>query len=176
MFDKIIDFLLNLGNDLIPFCIVYQYQMGIRLRWGKYKNNVMPGFNWKIPFIDVILVEPVVETTLTLPTQSLTTSDDKQVVVKGMIKYKIEEVDKYLLNVYDAKDALQDISCGVIKSIITGKTWDQCTHNDLDNEIAKKIRSSLRNYGILIIQTTLIDLSNTRSLRLFNEQFLHTST
>lgn len=173
MFDRIIDFLLQIWNELLPFCIVNQYQMGVRLRFGKFRNVVQPGFNWKLPLADLIIVEPVVETTLTLPTQSLTTADDKQVVVKGMIKYRIDRVDNYVLNVYDAKDALQDISCGVIKSIITEKTWEYIRTNDLDNDIAKKVRSRLRNYGIDIIQTTLVDLSNTKSLRLFNEQVSH---
>jgi regulator of protease activity HflC (stomatin/prohibitin superfamily) len=109
------------------------------------------------------------ETTHTLPAQSLTTKDGKSIVVKGMVKYKVTDAISYFVSVWDAVDALSDISCGVLKQIITEKDWVDCADNEIDNTVAKKIRNQVKRYGIDVVQFTITDISQTKSLRLFNE-------
>ncbi len=47
---------------------------------------------------------------MTLDAQSVTTKDEKEVVAKGIIKYKIADLSKQFTDVYDAVDAISDVS------------------------------------------------------------------
>ena len=118
MLDSLIQWLTSIIEHISPFVIVKQYENGIQLRFGKYMRSLNPGLYIKIPFIDEILTQHVVLTTLSLPAQSLVTSDNKNIVVEAMVKYKITDAQIFLLEVYDSVDAVSDISQGIIKELI----------------------------------------------------------
>lgn len=168
MFDKIIDFIISIWDKLTFFTIVKQYQQGAWLRCGKLRKIVGPGLYFKIPVLDEIDCYHVLTTAMTLEAQSLTTKDDKEVVVKGVIKYKTSDLSKFFTHVYDAVDAIADVSMGIIKGIIAKKTWDECKDEQLDNEITKKVRIEAKKWGLEVESVTLSDLSKMRSIRLLS--------
>jgi len=165
MFDKIIDFIISMWDKLTFFTIVKQYQQGAWLRAGKLRKVVGPGIYFKIPVIDEIDSYHVLTTAMTLEAQSLTTKDDKEVVVKGVIKYKTADLSKFFTHVYDAVDAISDVSMGIIRGIIAKKTWEECKDEQLDNEITKKVRIEAKKWGLEVESVTLSDLSRMRSFR-----------
>jgi len=169
MFDKLIEFILNMMEDVIPVYFIKQYNNGILLRMGKFKRVVKPGVVFKIPFLDKIEVQTVVTTTLSVPTQSVITQDEKQLVVKAVVKYKIVDVEAFILTVYDATDAISDITQAIIKEQIAIRTFKQCIENDFDNTVTKKLRVEVRRWGIDVERVTLTDIGQIKSLRLFNE-------
>ncbi len=169
MFDKLIDFMLNMLYDILPVWFVKQYDNGIFLRMGKFVRVVKPGVVWKIPFIDKIETQTIVTTTLSVPTQSVLTLDKKALVVKGVVKYKIVDVEKFMLTVYDAQDAIADTTQSIIKTQIAEKNFEECVSNEFDNTITKKLRNEVKHWGIDIDKVTLTDIGQIKSLRLFNE-------
>ena len=169
MFDKLIEFLLNIIEDILPVFFVKQYNNGILLRMGKFVRIVRPGVVFKIPFLDKVETITIVTTTLSVPTQSVITKDKKHLVVKGVVKYKISDVELFMLNVYDATDAISDITQAIIKEQIALRTFDECTENDFDNTVTKKLRVEVRKWGIEVDRVTLTDIGQIKSLRLFNE-------
>lgn len=170
MFDKIIDFIISIWDKLTFFQIVKQYQQGAWLRFGKLRKIVGPGIYFKIPVLDEIDCYHVLTTAMTLDAQSVTTKDEKEVVAKGIIKYKIADLSKQFTDVYDAVDAISDVSMGIIKNIISKKTWEECKEENLDNEITKKVRTEAKKWGIEVEAVTLSDLSRMRSFRFLTFQ------
>jgi regulator of protease activity HflC (stomatin/prohibitin superfamily) len=168
MFDKLLDFIISIWDKLTFFQIVKQYQQGAWLRFGKLRKIVPPGIYFKIPVLDEIDCYHVLTTAMTLDAQSVTTKDEKEVVVKGIIKYKIADLSKQFTDVYDAVDAISDVSMGIIKNIISKKTWEECRDENLDNEITKKVRTEARKWGIEVEAVTLSDLSRMRSFRILS--------
>ena len=169
MFDKLIEFLLNIIEDIMPVFFVKQYNNGILLRMGKFVRIVKPGVVFKIPFLDKIEVVTIVTTTLSVPTQSVITKDKKQLVVKSVVKYKISDVELFMLNVYDSTDAISDITQAIVKEQISLRTFEECTDNDFDNTVTKKLRVEMKKWGIEVDRVTLTDIGQIKSLRLFNE-------
>jgi regulator of protease activity HflC (stomatin/prohibitin superfamily) len=169
MFDKLIEFLLNIIEDILPVYFVKQYDNGILLRMGKFIKVLKPGLTFKIPFLDKIETTTIVTTTLSVPTQSVITKDKKQLVVKGVVKYNIFDVELFILTVYDATDAISDITQAIIKEQISLRSFDQCTESDFDNTITKKLRVEVKKWGIEVERVTLTDMGQIKSLRLFNE-------
>ena len=169
MFDKLIEFLLNIIEDIMPVFFVKQYNNGILLRMGKFVRVVKPGVVFKIPFLDKVEITTIVTTTLSVPTQSVITKDKKQLVVKSVVKYKISDVELFMLNVYDSTDAISDITQAIVKEQISLRTFEECTDNDFDNTVTKKLRVEMKKWGIEVDRVTLTDIGQIKSLRLFNE-------
>lgn len=167
MFDKLIDFLLNFIEDLIPFTIITEYNRGVLFRFGKFKKVLEPGIVWKIPFFDKYDVRTVITTTLSIPEQSLMTKDAKHLVVKAMVKYNISDIKANVLKINDPVDAISDTTQSVIKEQISERTLEECFDNELDNIITKKVRVQVRHWGVEIEKVTLTDIANMKSLRIF---------
>ena len=173
MFDKLVELLTNWWLELKPLVIIRDYEGAVLLRFGKFKKVLEPGLHFKIPMFDEVIDQHVVVTTLSLDAQSLYTKDKQNIVVKGLIKYKISDVKTFLLEVYDAQDALSDMSQSIIKNVIMSMTLEECTDTELDNTLTKKVRVESRKWGVEVQQVTLTDLAPIRSIRLINDNFLN---
>lgn len=169
MLDKLIDFILSIFDQINPFFIVSEYQQAVVLRNGKFLKLLKRGLHLKAPFIDEIIKQHTITTTLTLPAQSLVTKDGFDVVVKCIVKYKIIDIKIFCLEVFDNVDAISDISQGIIKTQIMGNTWDFCRDNELDNLLSKKVRHEVKKYGVEVEQVTLTDIAKIKTIKLINE-------
>lgn len=173
MFDKLVELLTNWWIEIKPIVIIRDYEEAVLLRFGIFKAVLKPGIHPKIPFFDEVIDQHVVVTTLSLDAQSLYTRDKQNIVVKAVIKYKISDVKTFLLEVYDAQDALSDMSQSIIKNVIMSMTMEECTDMELDNTLTKKVRVEARKWGVEVQQVTLTDLAPIRSYRLINDNFLN---
>lgn len=169
MFDKLIEVLSQWWSYLMPAVIIPSYEEAVLLRNGKFKKVLKPGFHVKLPILDEVISQHVVVTTLSLAPQSLYTKDQKNIVVKGVIKYKIADVKVFLLEVFDAKDALSDMTQSIIKNIIISTSLEDCIDPEIDNLLTKKVRVEARKWGVDIQQVTLTDIAPIRSFRLIND-------
>lgn len=169
MFDKLIDLLAQWWNFLMPAVIIPDYEEAVLLRAGKFKKVLKPGFHVKLPIIDEVVSHHVVVTTLSLSAQSLYTKDKQNVVVKGVVKYKISDVKVFLLEVFDAQDALADMTQSIIKNIIISLPLEACIDPEIDNTLTKKVRVEAKKWGVDIQQVTLTDIAPIRSFRIIND-------
>ena len=173
MFDKLIDLFAQWWNFLTPAVIIPDYEEAVLLRAGKFKKVLKPGFHVKLPIIDDVVQQHVVITTLSLSAQSLYTKDKQNVVVKGVIKYKISDVKVFLLEVFDAQDALADMTQSIIKNIIISLPLDACIDPEIDNTLTKKVRVEAKKWGVDIQQVTLTDIAPIRSFRIINDSIVN---
>jgi regulator of protease activity HflC (stomatin/prohibitin superfamily) len=171
MFDKLIDLLSTWWSYIMPAVIIPSYEEAVLLRNGKFKKVLTPGFHVKLPVFDEVIQQHVVVTTLSLSPQSLYTKDRQNIVVKGVIKYKIADVKVFLLEVFDAQDALADITQSIIKNIVISLPLEQCIDPDIDNLLTKKVRVEARKWGVDVQQVTLTDIAPIRSFRIINDTF-----
>ena len=169
MFDKLLDFLLSMIEQVLPFFVVRQYQQGVLLRFGRFREAMGPGPHWKIPFVDIVDLYGTAMTTLTLPAQSITTKDGKSVVIKAVIKYEVLDVEVFGVKVADAKDALSDMTCGIIYGIVSNLTYAEACAADLPSLVSTPAKREAKRWGVRIDQVTITDFAKMMSIRLFNE-------
>lgn len=173
MFDKLIEVITEWWAQLVPAIIIPNYEEAVLLRNGKFIKVLGPGFHVKLPIFDEVISHHVVVTTLSLSAQSLYTQDKQNIVVKGVIKYKISDVKIFLLEVFDAQDALADMTQSIIKNIIITTPLESCLDVELDNLLTKKVRVEARKWGVEIQQVTLTDIAPIRSYRIINDSVLN---
>lgn len=170
MLDKLIDIIVQFIGDILPVEVIPHYDRGVRLRFGKPKGGELsPGLHWKIPFVDTFLTHMVKTKTINLLEQTVTTKDYKSIVVKAVIKYEVIDVATLLLEVNDATDALADMVQGIIRDKIIEKNWTECNSQALTAEIAKTSKAEAKKWGLKILEITLTDLAEMKSIRLLNK-------
>ena len=96
MFDKLIDLIVTFINDILPWKIVDQWEEGVHLSTGKFKKIIKPGLNFKIPFFDQIITTPVITQTVNLSAQTVTSEDNRSVVLTSIVRYHIHDVQHKL--------------------------------------------------------------------------------
>ena len=170
MFDKLIDLIIQFADHLKPFWIMKEFNAGVRLRGGKFKEILIAGFHWKIPFWDEVFEHSIAWAAISLPVQSVTTKDGKSIVIKCVIKYRVVDIEHFMIEVYDATDAISDMTCGIIRRHVEARTWDECMSQDVDKKITTDAKREAKRWGLEIETVTITDMGIIKSIRLYNEQ------
>lgn len=165
IFSQIISALENVWDQVMPFLIVKEYEHGVLLRFGKFHKEVSPGLILKWPVIDYVATCYSSYTTLPIRAQTLTTKDDKSIVISAVVKYRIRNAKTFLLEVNDATDAINDITQSYIKQTVMNKTWEELKQMQ-DSEIQIQVESEVKKFGIKVYYVTVTDLAIVKTLRL----------
>ena len=164
MFDKLLEFIIKFGKDCLPYVIIEQWNEAILLRFGKFKKVLKPGIHAKIPFVDSVWETEVITQCLDMNPQSITTSDGKNIVVKGIIRYSIDDIQIYLTSIMKPNDVLVDTTQGIIRQIIEDTRWNDLV--GIDNVLTKKVGAFVKRWGIKVEKVTLTDLAQITSYRI----------
>jgi len=131
--------------------VIEEYEMGVRLRFGRNPKILKPGFHCILPFsIDTIHKDNVQNDTVEIKLPPLTTLDKITILVSAVLKFKIVNIVKHQIYTNEAKSNFKDISGGVIADMITDATWEQCRDKKYWTEIKNKINPKIEDTGIEI--------------------------
>lgn len=134
---------------ILLFNSVYQIspeQVGVILRFGKYKKTTNPGLHFKIPWIDALSKVPVqrqlkmefgfrttrpgirTEYGVTPDTSReavMLTGDLNVVVVEWIVQYKIKDAYKYLFKIRDVDSTFHYMNEAVVRQIVGDNSVDE---------------------------------------------------
>jgi regulator of protease activity HflC (stomatin/prohibitin superfamily) len=170
MFDKLIDFILSQIRSIIPIVILFQYENGVRYRYGKYIKTLTPGIYFKIPYLETILHESIVDTTIMLPPQSIRIKGNKEIVVRASIGFSITDIGKYYNKVTDTKSAISDLGCMILRGVCIQNTRMAIECIEFGDELEEQLQEMVDIYGIKINFFRLVESTECSSYKLFNEQ------
>jgi regulator of protease activity HflC (stomatin/prohibitin superfamily) len=141
--------------------------MGVHLRTGKFFKVVTPGLNWKIPFFDKIWVTPVITQTVNLSPQTLTTADERSIVLTSIVRYHVFNVQSFLLNVMHANDVLVDMTQGIIRDIVETTNWNDLV--DLTDIVTPAVNDEVIKWGIKVEAVKFPDLGEIKTYRIITD-------
>lgn len=169
MLAKLIDLVVSVWESITPVVIVQQTDAGVILRFGIFNREIAPGLRWKIPCVEYEMVQNVVTTTMLLQSQTLTTKDDKSIVITPIVKYSITDVKAFLLEIWDAEDVLNDVTLGAVKRVVSSLNWSDIIDAKTETTVLNKVRLETKQYGFEIEKVTFADVGRIKSIRLLNE-------
>lgn len=175
MWDKLIDLLQSVWNELMPIAVVHPYNGGLQLRMGKLIRVIEGGnWYWKVPFADNILYEHVVPRTERLTGLATTTVDGKAVGFDAVITWRISDLRKALLEVSDLKDAIADSCAGIIGTELSNATWDDIIHGNIVDALTAACRKRGWKWGVEIQMVQLTGVAPVKNLRVSLSGHAHT--
>ncbi len=166
MFERLIDFLIDVWEQLLPLDVINEYESGVIVRLGKFNRYACTGLCWKIPFFEQVLSVNSVVTTMQLSSQSLHTQDDVAIVLTAIVKYKIKDVKPILLDVCESRDVLNDVALGAIKYVITTHNYTDIKNVEREREAARLVRKEVNKFGVTIDKITFSTIGRIKSLRI----------
>lgn len=167
MLDQILEFLQKIGSALFPWTIVDSWQGGVILRLGKYHRTITPGFHWRIPFLEVAVVQSVVTTTTALRPQSVVTRDGKVMTTEAVVRWSVADAKAYILDIWDGPNVIIDSAQGAIANALRAVDSDSA---ELPKKILTETRRALSKYGISVEAVTLTTMAPVRVIRLIGVQ------
>lgn len=179
--EKLIDIVVECFFWFVPFAVIRHFERGVQLRYGvDFRVNepgggiLSPGFHWVRAFgIDEVLKDNVKPRVYPLAAQSLTTADDRPVLIGARITAEIKDVRRALLEVEDMDHALADSCPGIVAAYVASRTWDELRQADHGLHLLDEIRSAAEQYGVRVIRVQLADLQRSRSLHIHGSTPLH---
>lgn len=167
---RLIEWVFEKGKDYItPVFVIREYESGVLLRMGKYKKDLQPGINFKIPIIDAIHTVNKMVDTFHVAAVDITTLDSKQVSVEPIIKFEIVDPRKYLIEVNDASSNLHDIARGIIADYLTDCEWEEIKKKTTLTEIKNKLKGECDEMGVKVFKVYFGRVVTTRMFTVFKE-------
>jgi len=112
-----------------PFFVVKQYEYGIYEFLGRYKRPARPGLRFMIPFLHTVRIRDVREHTMDIPSQSVITKDNVEIVVDGIIwarpKADDENVQKSFYNIDSWKNGVMELAMTNLRQEFGNQTLDE---------------------------------------------------
>jgi len=177
MLSQLVEFITRFFEYFLPFTIVPPWAAGPVIRLGKVVGVAGPGICWHWPF-NITKVAHVATVTQTIrpAAQTVTTGDGKSIVAAIVIRFNVSDPKVFVVDVFDAKSAIDDIAAGTLRLLVNTHTWEELQDIDLDNELTKKTRAELKKFGIHVEAATLADFGQIKSLRLLLDKKEDTPT
>lgn len=143
---------------------------GIKFVKGARVVRLSPGIHWYWPLTTDFHLYPTARQAVDLRAQTLVTTDDRVVVVGGLIVYEIDDIEKILAHTYDPEETVRDITLSAIHDVCCQFSWDDLKveqrKGTLDTKLRREAQKGLESYGVKVLKTTLTDLAPCRVLKL----------
>lgn len=129
-----------------------------------------PGIHWYWPVMTDFQVYPTARQADALQSQTIVTSDDKTIVVSGMIVYEVSDIAKLVAFTYDPQNTIRDIALSAIHDVCARMSWEEIKQGQrkgtLDTRLKNETRKALEPYGVNVLKTMLTDLAPGRVLKI----------
>jgi len=166
MIAQLVEIIKSLGVSALPFVVVDQWQAAVILRLGKFHHSIMPGFHWKIPFVDSAMIQSAVVTTTSLSAQSIIAPDEKVYTAEGVVRWRVDDIKPFVCDVWDSENVIIDGAKSAIAETIRTEGI-----GDISSKVTTKTRRALKKYGIHVEEITITTLAPIRCIRLVGARF-----
>ncbi|MCX6778173.1 MAG: SPFH domain-containing protein [Candidatus Micrarchaeota archaeon] len=136
---------------------IYQYEEGVRFRYGRYLSKLPPGPNFLVPLIDVVSIVDMRIRSMEVPPQKVVTSDNAVVMIEAVIYYRPIDAEKIILHVAQYEKASVLLSQTSLRAIVGEMIFDNL--NSEREYINRRLKESLdrlaESWGIMIISAEI---------------------
>lgn len=168
MLEPVFSFITNIWSSICFWQIVDEYERGIVLRFGRFHREIQPGFNWLWPLAERAIVDEVVPETINLEAQSLTTNDDVNVLVSGVLVVKKRNIKKVSLEVQGVEEVVGESGSGVLANLILASRYQDIRRPEFLDAVRKAVHEDVTKWGIDVMSFKFQDLAKCRTIRVVN--------
>lgn len=148
---------------------------GVKWVRGKHIKPLAPGLHFWWPLTTEVEVIVTARQTLAIPDQVLATKDGKTVVVKTLVVYKIRDVVHAIGKVnWDCDTTINDLTQSAVVQVIATHTYDEIMQGirdeTLTTTLTKAVRKELRQFGVHVVRSKLVDFSPCKVFKLMTSQ------
>ena len=125
-------FILFALTIVVLFAVIRQvnaYEIGVRLRLGKYHDLLNPGWNFVIPFLDQVIMVDLRTQVLDVPRQEVITKDNSPTMVDAVIYFRVADGKRAILEVTSYRQAIITMAQTTLRAVIGDMELDHVLSN-----------------------------------------------
>ena len=125
-------FILFALTIVVLFAVIRQvnaYEIGVRLRLGKYHDLLNPGWNFVIPFLDQVIMVDLRTQVLDVPRQEVITKDNAPTMVDAVIYFRVADGKRAILEVTSYRQAIITMAQTTLRAVIGDMELDHVLAN-----------------------------------------------
>lgn len=158
-------------GQFVPRILILDTTMGaVAFRRGKHAVALSAGWHLWWPVTTLVHSYPVARQADNLRSQTIVTSDDKVVVIGGMIVYEVSDILALVGKTFKPEDTVQDIALSAIHDVCCQLSWDDLKGEQrkgtLDTKLRREAAKLLAPYGVTVLKAMLTDLAPGRVIRI----------
>lgn len=141
--------------------VVLASEKGIRYRQGKDVFVLEPGPHIYWPILTRVQTVNVMRSVQNLSTQTLTTADGVAVIASGVMVYRVDDVERFLVENHDAEAGIDEVACASIRQVMLSMTLEEIHAASIglgmNDRLRREARKSLGPFGIRVEYLRLTD-------------------
>jgi regulator of protease activity HflC (stomatin/prohibitin superfamily) len=158
--------------ELLPVKVVRSYERGVKWTLGRNPTQLDPGPHLRVWFYHSIETAIVADDTIELPTQSIITKDEKLVVFKAIIGFKIEDVVKHFTNVTDFRESTTGLAMTHLAKRVRDLTLAELVGDlgKLEKSLSTTLTTKFKEWGTVVNYVGFSDFAEVPTqIRIFGE-------
>lgn len=139
---------------------VNQYERGVRFRFGKFRDEMIPGWRIVWPIIESWQKIDIRVKAVDVPDQEAITKDNVSARVNAVIYYRIDMAQKAILEVEDFYYAVSQLAQTTMRNVIGETSLDDLLskRNQVADKIQKIIDKATDPWGVKVESVELKDI------------------
>lgn len=139
---------------------VNQFERGVRFRFGKFRNEMMPGWRIVWPIIEGWQRVDVRIKAVDVPDQEAITKDNVSARVNAVIYYRIDKSTKAVIEVEDVFYAVSQLAQTTMRNVIGETSLDDLLskRNEVADKIQQIIDKATDPWGVKVESVELKDI------------------
>lgn len=162
------DFFEYVFNAVKIWVVVQPWQGGIRVRFGKQIKNLKGGVYFRIPYFDSVFIKDTRLRVVSLPIQTLTSSDEKTVTLSSSVGYSITSVGQLYKTLNHPETTIANMAMSVISEFIYNNKLLEISPERIEEIVLKKLNAE--DYGIRFEYFKITSFAVVRTYRLIQDQ------
>jgi regulator of protease activity HflC (stomatin/prohibitin superfamily) len=169
-FDWISSFIEWFGKFFPRWVILDTTEGAVKFVRGKKAIALAAGIHWYWPIMTKMQGYPTAFQADRLPSQTITTTDDKVIIVGSMISYTVDDILPLVATTHSAATTVSNLALSAVHDTCCRMSWEELKveqrKGTLDTKLRNMAQRRLAKYGVKIDELVLIDLAPTRVLKL----------
>jgi regulator of protease activity HflC (stomatin/prohibitin superfamily) len=161
-----------IGRFFPRLAIIRITYKGVKFVHGKKLVIVEPGLTIYWPLVTDYLEYPSVRQGEALREQTLITTDDRSIVVGGMLIHEVVDMAKLVGETYSPQETVKDLALTSVHDVCCKMSLEELKEGQrrgtLDTKLKNEAQKALDPYGVRVVKLMLTDLSPCKVLRLVN--------
>lgn len=142
----------------------------VKYRRGLAPVVLGPGIHWYWPATTKYTEYPTAFQADRLQSQTIVTTDDKTIIVGGMISYEVADILPLVSKTHSAITTVKNLALTSIHDVCCKMSWEELKgeqrRGTLDTKLRNAAKKLLEPYGVRVIDLVLVDLAPARVLKL----------
>ena len=144
-----------------PIRQINQFERGVKLRFGKFKKVLNPGWKLVLPIIESVEKVDIRTKAVDVPEQDAITRDNVSIRINAVIYYKIFDASKAILEVENFSHAVGQLAQTTMRNAVGSVSLDELLgeREKISQEICGIIDAATDPWGIKVENVELKDIS-----------------